>query len=349
MKTTLIAMLTLAFFCASQGHARGGGRRPGGGGGHVGGGYRPSRPSNPAHRPTNPGMGHRPGNQPIHHPSTKPGGTSRPGHAGGPGGGNYRPKPGTPVGHPGGRPGAGDVGKFLGGHPAGHFPGSVGHRPGYQNFHKAEMHTHIHNHFPYHPVHGYPFSGPWLAHWNWHYSHWPVWTVAATASTAAAWIGVGYSGYGAAQPIPYYPVEPAPIQVYNQQVAEPAKVVETGKETPVASDAELMNLGTFGLIPFREKDLAYGLQLTMTKQGIVRGIQWDMNKDAVVEMEGAVDPGTLKIAWQAKGDANALMFESNVDQLTQQESLVNVYDPVSKALVSWQVIQIDEKDLPKKP
>ncbi len=352
MKNNLLAaLIVFTFLLAPPLEANG--RRPGGGGGggRPGGGFKPSRPPSHAARPPRPAAGPRPGTMPVKHPGVGPGGAHKPIGAGGPGA--IKPRPGTmpvkPGGHPGGHPAAGDVGKFLGGHPPGHFPGTPGHRPGYTGVHKAEYHVNINNHFHAHPVYGHPFGGPWLAHYQWHYNNWPVWTVAATAVGVASWIGVGnYAGYGSAQPVPYYPVEQAPAQVYEQQVNAPAEVVAAGKAAPVAEDVEWLNVGTFGMIPFQQKDLAYAVQLATTKDGVVRGVQWDMKASTAVEVEGSIEKDTLRIAWQEKGSDLAPYFETNVDQLTQKESMVNVYNPNTKALISWQLIQIDEKDLPPK-
>jgi hypothetical protein len=71
-----------------------------------------------------------------------------------------------------------------------------------------------------------------------------------------------------------------------------------------------------------------------------------LTNNAITELAGSIDRSTLRVAWQAKGSPDALYFESNVDQLTQEESLLNVYDPKTKTMVSWQMMQIDESDLP---
>ena len=88
------------------------------------------------------------------------------------------------------------------------------------------------------------------------------------------------------------------------------------------------------------------MQLATTKDGVVRGLQWDMKTNTSTEVAGSVDKKTYKVAWQAS-TPGALMFETNIDELTQKESRVNVYNPTTKGLVSWQLIQIDQADLPK--
>ncbi len=337
-----------------------GGMRPGGVGGGMSGGFHPSRPSEPIARPTphptpRPPQDPRPGTLPVTRPGPGGGiGGSRPigGGGMGPGPGFGGPRPGVGPGHPttlptrpGGRPGAGDIGKFLGGNPPGHFPGNPGFRPGYNGYHKSEFYGHIHNHFPYSPRYGYPFGRNWCANFHWHYHHWPYWTAAATAVTLTAWLGYGaYGGYGTATQIPYYPVEPAPADVYETSVEVPAQICDQGL-APVSDDTEWLNLGTFGIIPYQGTDFAYGIQLAISKDGIIRGIQWDMKGNTATEIAGSIQRDGLKIAWRAK-TANAPYFESTVDQLTQPESYVNVYDPIAKSLVSWQMIQIDPKDLP---
>lgn len=340
----LIIALCLGLGASPSDAAPGGGRRPGGGGGHVGGGFSPSRPS-PGPRPApRPSPGPRPGTAPR-----PPGGEGpRPPRVGGGGPGPIRPTPSHPIGTPGGRPGAGDIGKHLGRPPQGHFPGTPGHRPGYGGYHKAEFHQNIYNHFPYHPTYGHPFSHAWCGHFNWHYNHWPYWTAAATGVALAHWVGVGtYTGYESSEQVVYYPVEQAPQEVYAQSVTAPAQAVEVGTKAAVGNDSEWMNIGTFGIIPYKATDFAYAVQLASTKDGILRGIQWDMKANTQVEVTGSIQKDTMRVAWQAKD--GTLMFETNVANLTEAESMVNVYDTKTKGLVSWQLIQIDEKDLPPPP
>ncbi|MCX6126518.1 MAG: hypothetical protein NTV34_17425 [Proteobacteria bacterium] len=324
----------------------------GGGGGGPGGGFRPSpsrpsMPSRPATMPSRPAPGPRPGTQPVRPnpgnglPGNGPqnGGFNRPGGAGP---GPMTPRPGQLPARPGGRPNAGDISGAIGNHPPGHFPGTPGNRPGYTGYHKTEMTQNINRHFVYNPVYGgYPFGRGWCGH------NWPYWTGVATGAAVASWIRLpgGYNGYGSSQQLVYYPVQAAPQAVYDDNVATVSQVVEQG-QGPVADDAQWLNIGAFGLIVMNQKDIGFSIQLGMTSDGSVRGMQWDMNNNTTVEVVGSIDKDTLRIAWQQKDAPMAPYFETNVDQLTQQESLVNVYDPATKSMVSWQVIQIDEKDLP---
>jgi hypothetical protein len=336
-----LMLLSVTDLSAARGGRGGGAGR--GGGGRPGGGYSP-KPSPPAARPApRPSRGTKPDTLPA------PGGAAKPRPPGGSGPGAIKPRPKPPSNNPpGGRPGSRDVGNNIGRTPPGHFPGTPGHRPGYGGYHKAEFHKNIHVHFPYHPQYGHPFSRGWCGHFHWHFGRWPYWTTAATAVTLTRWIGWSYSGYGSAEQVPYYPVEPAPAGAYDDAVTVPQEIVDAGEAANVADDSEFMNLGTFGIIPYKETDFAYGVQLAATKDGVLRGIQWDMKKNTMLEIEGSIQKDTLRIAWQSK-TPDGLMFETNVDELTEQESMVNVYNPVSKQLVSWQLIQIDEKDLPPKP
>jgi hypothetical protein len=258
-------------------------------------------------------------------------------------------KPRPPAGFPppaGGKPGAGNVGNFIGAHPPGAYP-SAGYRPGYGGYQKTECSDRIYRHFPYSPAYGHPFEPTWCANFHWHYTRWPYWTAPATAVSVSNYIGIGaaYTGYGYAAQVPYYPVEPAPPEVYAQSVQAPTQCVQQGQAAPVSDDSDWMNVGTFGIIPYQATDFAYAVQLATTKDGVLRGIQWDMTANTAVEIQGSIQKDTLRVAWQAK-TPGALMFETNVDELTQSASMVNVYNPTTKSLVSWQLVQIDQKDLP---
>jgi hypothetical protein len=297
----------------------------------------------PAPRPApgvRPGqLPNRPGNGGIGGIGNRPGGGAP---------GPIRPNPGTPVGRPGGRPGVGDIGGAIGRNPIGHLPGTPGNRPGIGYYHKSEMTVNIHNHFRVDPRYGVPLSRSWCNHWHpgWRYNNWPYWTAAATGVAIGRWLGVPYGGYGSSQPIEYYPVEPAPQGVYDQNIPYVSEVAQAGEDTQIPDDAQWQNIGTYGLIPMGHSDMAFGLQLASLADGTVRGMQWDMATNATTVMGGSIDKETLRVAWQATGAPDSLYFESTIDQLTQQESLINVYNPQTKALQSWQVIQINESDLP---
>jgi len=256
------------------------------------------------------------------------------------------PRPGTLPARPGGRPGAGDIGRFLGSHHPGTLPARPGHRPGYGGIHRGEISNSFNRAYVSHPIYGRPFGRGWYGRWNWGYNRWPYWGLAATGAVLGNWLGWGYGGYGSSEPLSYYPVEEAPVEAYEEQVTAPMQVAEAGEAAPVAADAELLNLGNFGIVPFGQKDLAYSLQLATTKEGIVRGLQYDIKADTAVEVKGSIEKSTLRIAWQGPNTDDPY-FETNVDQLTQEESYVNVYNPKTKSLTSWQMLQIDEKDLPK--
>jgi hypothetical protein len=198
-----------------------------------------------------------------------------------------------------------------------------------------------------HPQLGYPLGRDWCLSIGWRYSRWPFWAGVATGAAWASWLGYPpYGGYGSSEQIVYYPVEAAPAEVYESAAPEVAEVVEQGQNTEVADDSEWLSIGTYGLIPMGQQTLGFAFQLAVTKEGVIRGMLWDFANNTITELAGSIDRSTMRVAWQAKGSPEALFFESNVDQLTQEESLLNVYDPKTKALVSWQMIQIDESDLP---
>ena len=314
MKNILLTTLTVfTFLISPRLDARPGWwwrGRIGGGGGGPGAGFKASRPSTPVTRPATrpaPATGARPGTLPAKTPGARPGTLP----AAGPGA--IRPRPGTPgtlPAKPGGRPGAGDVGKFLGGAAPGAFPGTPGHRPPSYGgtYHKAELRTTaIPRHYPYHPAYGYPFGRGWYGHLGWHYTNWPAWTIAATSVAVANWIGIGYSGYGSAQAIPYYPVDPAPAQVYDQQVTAPAQAVAVGQATQVPDDVQWLNLGTFSLIPPGEKDMTFSIQLATTKEGLVRGLQWDLKANTTAEVQ-RLDPERYASYCVAGDDTGLTLF-----------------------------------------
>jgi hypothetical protein len=353
-KYSLIGISVLALGLATAADARGG---RGGFGGAPGGGFRPSPPavSRPVARPApHPAPGPRPDTRPVTPRPGGPGGPGRPGvgtpGVGGPGGvgpGPIRPIPGGPVTRPGGRPNAGDIAGSIGRHPAGHLPGTPGHRPGNGFYHKTEMTVNIHNHFRVRPGVGYPLGAGWYGAAHWHYTRWPYWAAAATGAAIANWLTMPpYGGYGSSETIVYYPVESAPVEIYEQQVTEVTQVVSQGSGQDVPADSEWLNLGNFGLIPVNQKDFSFTIQLAFLSDGTLRGMQWNMADQSTTELEGSIDKDTQRIAWQAKGQPDAPYFETTIDQITQEESLINVYDPRTKSLVSWQVIQINSSDLP---
>ncbi len=99
--------------------------------------------------------------------------------------------------------------------------------------------------------------------------------------------------------------------------------------------------GVFGLLPPSESNYAATVQLSVNRQGAVRGYVVEMNTGEIYELSGGFDRRTLRIAWAVPGD-DAYRFETTVANLLQSESLVNVYNPVDRTVGAWQLV----RDLP---
>jgi hypothetical protein len=214
------------------------------------------------------------------------------------------------------------------------------------------LRSNLANHWQnYHRGHGYfPYGRAWYnrhgAHgWWWNRPGFNPWVIPGLVAIRN-WIGASWYYPGSYYaPIEYYDQGAAVETAYEESVAPVINLTEVGAAAPVEESADWLSLGVYGLIKPNETNYTVTIQLAVSKESAIRGYQTDIATNSIAEVVGAIDPKTLRAAWQAEG-STSLLFETSVDNLDQREFLANVYDPVNKTAMAWQMVRAEEPSSP---
>jgi hypothetical protein len=152
----------------------------------------------------------------------------------------------------------------------------------------------------------------------------------ASLGTAAAWLGAGA--------YPVYAEEDTTVQTSDDETADDTQSQSTeasaGEEsseessdtlTPaelaargnvdLPSDTEFLPLGVFALGPAHQEDASAVAQLSVSKDGILRGSYADLITDQGQTIYGAVDKPSGRVAWTVGRDGKAV-FATTLASLT---------------------------------
>ena len=82
------------------------------------------------------------------------------------------------------------------------------------------------------------------------------------------------------------------------------------------------------------------IQLAVSREGIVRGSQFDTLTEDTANVQGAVDKKSLRIAWTI-GSKTGAVFEAALGDLTKPQSSVTVHFPDGKS-AAWEMVRIEK-------
>jgi len=176
-----------------------------------------------------------------------------------------------------------------------------------------------------------PFSNDWYQHhpqaWHHHHDH-DAWQIATSAAV------LGWLGWQTNRPYnnTVYVYEPVPIEsvIVN---GRPTVVVEPG------APGDWMSLGAYSLMTGAGDPGTRILQLSVDKQGNIRGSYYDMITNATHNVVGVIDKNTQQVRWTI--DTNRqLTFVATLDQLTQSQGVVNVKLPGGQ-IQQWQLVRME--------
>jgi hypothetical protein len=188
-----------------------------------------------------------------------------------------------------------------------------------------------------------PFSAGWYADhpnaWQYTHPHADAWAVAGIGA-ATAWLGWGGYGYATTDDGTYYTSDDGTTEDGSanaeetnqtqtaQQQSQPldaAALVAIGAQA-VPNDAEFLPLGVYALAPQGHSDATSVVQLSVTKDGILRGSYCDLVSDQGQTIYGAIDKQSRKAAWTI-GAGGRTIFETTLDNLTQANGQVALEFP----------------------
>jgi len=120
----------------------------------------------------------------------------------------------------------------------------------------------------------------------------------------------------------YFGSQPAETQQAYYQSAD--QLANSAANSPATNDSKWLPLGVFGLMPTGQQYPEMVFQLTIDKQGIIRGNYYDQAADQNLPVSGAVDKKNQRVAWHI-GDNKNLIIETGLYNLTKDESLCLVH------------------------
>lgn len=178
-----------------------------------------------------------------------------------------------------------------------------------------------------------PFSNDWYRnHPNaWHHHHDnDNWEVATAAGV------LGFLGWQAARPYnnnTVYVYDPVPVET----------VVVNGQQTiPVdaGNPGDWLTLGSFSLMTGSGDPGTRIVQLSIDKQGNIRGSLYDMITNNTNNVVGLIDKNTQQARWTLDSNRE-LTFVTTLDQLTQPQGVVNVKLPGGDQVQQWQLVRME--------
>jgi hypothetical protein len=173
-----------------------------------------------------------------------------------------------------------------------------------------------------------PFSPAWYADhpraWQYTHPHADAWAV-ATIGSAAAWLGVA-----AAYPATVYTSEDsteddaqsAQDETPSSQSDDAASLAARGA-VDVSDDTQFMPLGVFALAPATHTDATAVVQLSVSKDGLLRGSYCDLMTDQAQTVFGAIDKQSQRAAWTV-GAGGKVVFATTLASLTQASGPVSL-------------------------
>lgn len=182
------------------------------------------------------------------------------------------------------------------------------------------------------------YGGAWCAAhpWAWYPAGYAAadWAAAiwstATWANAYAWLDCApqYYAYNYGNDIVYdgdnvyYAGQPAgTAQQYYQ---EAVNLAGSGGTAAATGNSQWLTLGVFGLMPEGKKTPDMIFQLSVDKQGVIRGNYFDQVTQANLPVTGQVDKKSQRAAWTV-GSGKNIVVETGLYNLTQDDSTALVH------------------------
>jgi hypothetical protein len=129
----------------------------------------------------------------------------------------------------------------------------------------------------------------------------------------------------------------ASVEKYSEQAVT---LADTGRAAKVSKDEEWLPLGVFALVQGEEKTSNHIFQLSVNKQGVIRGNYYDAVADSSTEVYGSVDRKSQRAAWTV-GDRKSPVYEAGVANLTKAETSMMVHYGKDRS-VQYTLVRLEE-------
>jgi hypothetical protein len=127
----------------------------------------------------------------------------------------------------------------------------------------------------------------------------------------------------------------------EQYAAQATAIAEAGQAVSPAKDDEFMTLGVFGMVQGDETTATQIFQLTVNKQGVIRGEYYNATTDQTEKISGSVDKKSQRAAWTV-GDRKSPVYEAGIANLTKEETTMMVHFGKERSQ-QWTLVRIEQQ------
>ncbi len=175
-----------------------------------------------------------------------------------------------------------------------------------------------------------PITAEWYADhpaaWQSTHPHADAWAVASAAGVAA-WLGwAAQPAYGTSNTV-----------VYQEAPAEETDSSEdaySNQSESTQDDTEWLALGVYSVLSNTGEPTSRLLQLTVNRQGDLRGVYYDSITATSQNLSGRIDQSTQLAQWSLDSNPQ-ISFRANLNQLTQPTGTIEVTQPAGNQ--QWRI------------
>ena len=180
-----------------------------------------------------------------------------------------------------------------------------------------------------------PFTADWYAAhpaaWQNTHPHADAWAVASAAGVAA-WLGWGAQpAYNTSNTVVYQEI-PAEESDSSEDVY--ANQSDSAETDSTDDNSDWLALGVYSVLSNSGEPTSRLLQLTVNRQGELRGVLYDSITDSSQNLSGRVDESTQVAQWSLDSNPQ-ITFRANLSQLTQPTGTIEVTQPAGQQ--KWRI------------
>ena len=194
---------------------------------------------------------------------------------------------------------------------------------------------------------------------GWYTEHPGAWFAAGWAANAV-WRGATYAACSSYCGVDEYPIyydygENVAYQddgVYfdgekayttEEYIQKADTLADAGRQAKVTKDEDWLPLGVFAMVQGEETKSNHIFQLSINKQGVIRGNYYDAVTDSTSLVYGSVDKKTQRAAWTV-GDRKSPVYEAGIANLTKDETTMVVHYSKERS-EQYALIRIEEPEM----
>jgi hypothetical protein len=106
-------------------------------------------------------------------------------------------------------------------------------------------------------------------------------------------------------------------------------------------------MGVWALVQERQGDAVMFFQISVSKQGLIRGAYANVVSGEELPIVGQVDKKTQRAAWHI-GDEKEKVFEAGVANLAEREASCLVHMAPGE-MQNWLLVRLESPNLPNRP